>query len=664
MNAGSPSEVNQELLDDFFVEADENLVSIRRGLAQLESNSEKTQPDSRVVENLFRYFHSFKSLSAFVALTPAEAVAHATEDFLRLLRDKKIALTQDGLETLVAATRKLEQIVAAFHSRIPLPQHESILAELSNLCEKSCDSNISGAPAGPAKNDVCPRLPMWKFTFTPSQELDAHGINLNAIREEISKLGPIVKSAPLITGPGKVAFEFFVEMEINPDSFSSWQAKGVLIEKAELENQASSPTFVSPEIDASHNPFLAPSHVIRVDLQRLDELMRITGEMMIHRSRLDAQLGRLNSPAARGIDLRGVQEANGGLGRSLRELSEAIVRVRLIPVAEIFERMPFVLRDLTRQSSKKARLVLAGQDTAIDKYLIERLKEPLLHLVRNAFSHGVETPEERIATNKPEEATIELRAVMSGDSVVLQVGDDGRGIDRDAVMQRAKKLGLEISDSASNSTILKILCSSGFSTRDDADRAAGRGVGMAVVLATMRELGGELALESEEGEGTRFTLRLPLTLAIAETFIISAGGQTYAIPQALVASVHEATESQIQIVNGVEVIPYQSGVLPIVRLVQVFRLQAPPRPKMCVLVIASQRGSFGLLAERILGRREIVVHALRDPLVKVPGISGATELGDGKPVLILDGAALMGANFKPPEPLEKIGASHLLVTQS
>jgi two-component system chemotaxis sensor kinase CheA len=376
--------------------------------------------------------------------------------------------------------------------------------------------------------------------------------------------------------------------------------------------------------------------------------MRITGEMVIHRSRLDAQLARLNGGAGH-VDLRGVHEVTAGLGRSLRELREAIMRVRLVTVAEIFSRLPFVVRDLARQTQKQVRLKLEGQDTAIDKYLIERLKDPLLHLVRNAFSHGVETPQERAAAGKAEEATIELKAYTSGDSVVIQVRDDGKGIDRSAIIQRAANLGLALPQTVDDQSILKILCSSGFSTREAADRAAGRGVGLAVVAAAVRDLGGHFSLDSEPGLGTQFTLRLPLTLAIAQTLIVSAAGQTCAVPQSFVTEILHTAEAQVQIVNGIEVIPYRAGILPVIRLSAMFHLQAAARPLMCLLVLTSERGSVGLLTEEVLGQREIVVSALRDPLVQVPGVSGATELGDGRPVLILDGAALTSGIVRRPE---------------
>ncbi|HEX3801085.1 MAG TPA: chemotaxis protein CheA [Verrucomicrobiae bacterium] len=657
MNNRNATGLDAELLNDFFAEADEHLLGIRQALLQLEASVNKAQPDPKVVENLFRNFHSFKGISAIVGLGAAEAVAHTTEDFLRLMRSGKTQLSAKGLEVLMAATQKLEQLVAAFRQQKPLPSYESLLAELKQQCETPSDSEpVTKLPTAPmAASDTTlwtsvdearsRGLQLWKYAFTPSKKINAQGVNVNTVREQLLKVGEILKSTPIIKAQGEIVFEFLIAARNAPTDIADWETRGVTIQL--LPQEETEIPAASPE-EETHNPFLAPSHVVRVDLKKLDELMRITGEMVIHRSRLETQIAQLNRDSRR-VDLRAVQEVSGGLGRSLRELREAITRVRLVPVAEIFARMPFVVRDLARQSDKKVQLKLEGQDTAMDKYLIERLKDPLLHLVRNAFSHGVETTAERVAMGKPETAVIELRASNAGDSVIIEVRDDGQGINPNAILQQAKKLGLEIPEVLDNEAILKILCASGFSTRDDADRAAGRGVGMAVVNATVRELGGSLTLESEEGRGTRFTLRLPLTLAIAETLIVEAGGQTCAVPQSSVREVLHVQDEQIKTVNGVEAIPYRTAVLPVIRLTGLFRLKNVSKPKHCLLVIESERGSIGLLADQILGQREVVVRVLRDPLVQVKGISGATELGDGKPVLILDGAALTSGNVRPPE---------------
>ena len=659
MSAELPAGVSAQMRDDFLAEADEHLVGIRQGLLELESSVGKTQPDPKTVESLFLEFHSFKGISAIVGLASAEAVAHATEDFLRLMRDGKSQLSAKGLEMLTASVHKLEQFVAAFRSDAVMPGYESLLGSIRAECEQAS----AGASRGPSRTgaldtDLLTKaeeakargLQLWLFSFTPTKQLDAAGISVSSIREELLKFGEILKATPQVQGKGVLKFEFLVAARDTPNDLAAWEAKGVTIQPAVPENLGyqAAPAAPAQTGAVEHNPFLAPSHIVRVDLKRLDELMRITGEMVIHRSRLDAQLARLQGNAGR-VDLRGVQEASGSLGRSLKELREAIMRVRLVPVAEIFARMPFVVRDLARQTRKKVRLELAGQDTAIDKYLIERLKDPLLHLVRNAFSHGVETAEERAAASKPEEAIIKLSASTIADSVLIRVKDDGRGINPDTIAQRAKHLGIDIPDRLDNQAVLDVLCSPGFSTTEDADRASGRGMGMTAVHTIIRDLGGNLTLESEEGRYTQFTIRLPLTLAIAETLLVEAAGQKCAIPQSFVREILHATEDQVQIANGVEVIPYREGVLPLVRLADLFRLGISQRPKMCLLVIESDRGSVGLWAEKVLGQKEVVVSALRDPLIQVPGISGATELGDGKPVLILDGVSLTSGSVRPPE---------------
>ncbi len=661
-----------ELLDDYFAEADEHLLGIRQSLIQLEGSVGKAQVDPKIVESLFHDFHSFKGISAIVGLAPAESIAHATEDFLRDMRSGKTPLSAKGLNVLMAAARKLEQTVTAFRLQKPFPGYDSLLADLKAQCGATAASPVAPAKSPPQANPSSTALLtnkeearsrgllLWKYTFTPSHELNGRGINVTTIREELLTIGEILNSAPRVMGQGEILFEFLVAARETPADIETWEAKGVTVRLAEQEemepHRTSAGERAALEEDA-HNPFLAPSHVVRIDLKRLDDLMRITGEMVIQRSRLDTQIAQLNGHGAR-VDLRPVQEMSGGLGRLMRELRESITRVRLVPVAEIFARMPFVVRDLAQQTQKRVRLKLGGQDTAIDKYLIERLKDPLLHLVRNAFVHGVETPAERVAASKPEEATIELSASTAGDSVVINVRDDGRGINTNAILEQAKKLGLDIPEVVDPSSILQILCSSGFSTRNDADRAAGRGVGMAVVYSTVRELGGTLALESDEGVGTQFTLRLPVSLAIAEMLIVKSAGQTCAVPQSHVREILQTTPGQVQRANGIEVVSYRSGILPVVRLSAIFALASSPKPKMILLVITSERGSVGLLAEEILGQREVVVRGLRDPLIQVPGITGATELGDGKPVLILDGAVLTSGTVRPLDKLENATASN------
>lgn len=317
------------------------------------------------------------------------------------------------------------------------------------------------------------------------------------------------------------------------------------------------------------------------------------------------------------------------------------MRVRMVPIGEVFGRMQFVVRDLARESRKRIALELSGQTTEVDKLVVERMMDPLLHLVRNAVSHGLEDEDERVAQGKPPEGKIALRAATVGDTVVIEVEDDGRGISAEKVSPRARALGLVDAETTLDAdALLDVLCARGFSTRDQADRASGRGVGMEVVKNAVQELGGSLTLDTQVGQGTRFTIQLPLTLAIVDALIVAVGGQPFAAPMPSIREVIEVAPTDVTIMERDEFLFYRHGVLPIVHLARLFGLTEQFERAFYALVVGSESKWTGLAVDRILGQREIVVRAITDPLIQVPGIAAATELGDGKPILILDVGAL------------------------
>ena len=416
------------------------------------------------------------------------------------------------------------------------------------------------------------------------------------------------------------------------------QSKVITTENSGLKTQE------SPTLPLTSSP--ASSNFVRVDLTRLDELMQMVGELVITRARLGDRVKTLKGSVPES-QFRPLREANLTLERQLRDLREGVMRVRLVPIGEIFARMQFVIRDIARESHKQIALELSGQSTEIDKFVVERMMDPLLHLVRNAVSHGLESEAERIAGGKSPQGKIALRAATSGEMVVIEIEDDGRGVNVEQVAQKARSQGLIAADATPDmATILDILCSSGFSTRDQADLTSGRGVGMAVVKNTVQELGGFLNLHTQVGLGTRFTIQLPLTLAIADALTISLSGQTFAVPQSSVREVLELQPQAITVLENNEIFSHRGNVLPLIRLANVFNL-APTSPetrngkRLHVVIVGSGLNAVGLLVDRIIGQREIVVRPLTDPLVQVVGIAGATELGDGRIVLILDTAALL-----------------------
>ncbi len=649
MSDAPAPELRQELLDDFYAEYDELLLALREGLTRLEGK----ERGAKILEGLFRTTHTLKGISAIVGLRSAEELAHAMEELLRALSKGATELTAGMVDDLLAAAHRLEQIGTAHRVRKPVPAVEDLLKALRATLPKAASDSAGVVPVTPAAAEaVAPvdveadararGLSLWRAAFSPSAALDARKINVTTVRERLQEVGEILRATPIVKGKGVIVFEFLIASKTGPAETDSWAADGIVLTPVEppaVVERTAENASASSEIETSS---LAPSHMVRVDLARLDDLMRITGEMVILRSRLEerlAQSGGLN-PALKEVTL--------GFSRSLREMREAIARVRMVPIAEIFARMPFVMRDLVRDSKKKVRVVLEGNQTEVDKYLVERLKEPLLHLMRNAFAHGIESAKERESSGKPAEATVTLRAQSVGESVLIRIRDDGRGINAAQVRARALAAGMVVPDQLDAAALLKILCAPGFSTKDQADLAAGRGVGMAVVATTVRELGGLLTLESLPGQGTEFSLKLPLTLSIAAAIIVGVNGETCAVPQSAVDEILQVPATVVRAIGPTEVIPYREGLLPIVRLRRIFGAAPLVGATLTVLVVSSDRGSTGLVVDQVRSQREIVIRPLSDPLIRVPGIAGATELGDGRPILILDPNALTQGVVRPP----------------
>ena len=659
-----------QFLDDYFAECDEHLTLVRRNLLALEEQVGRPEVDPSLLDELFRSFHTLKGISAMVDLSEAEQLAHHMESHLRALRQTEVRPGAEGVETLMAATTVLERVIAARRTGEAAPAIDTTVARLRALHAESApateqpepsrtvDASDAGAESeqttaradGPASRSGHARV--WRFEFVPTPALSDRGVNVNTVRARLQEIGEILRATPHVRGEGRIVFEFVVGTGVEESAFAGWDEDNLTyapVEEADTGTAEASPTAPAsdPDEDSRPNPstpaasMLAPSNFVRVDLARLDELMRLIGELVTSRARLDESLKHLKrhvDPA----EWRALQETSLAMSRQLRDLREGVMRVRMVQVGEIFERMRFVVRDLARESGKEIRLELRGQETEIDKFLVERMMDPLLHLVRNAVSHGLETVEERAAAGKPPEGKITLRAATSGDNVLIEIADDGRGIDSERVAARGRERGLVSGDvRLDEALLLELICAPGFSTRDEADRASGRGVGMDVVCSTVEELGGTLTLATEKNQGTRFTIELPLTLAIADALIASVGGQRFAFPQTVVREVIEVEASSVRVLENNEIISYRGGVLPLVRLARLFGLEETTAGRAFhVFVIGSGLNAVGLAVDRAVGQREVVVRGLNDPLVKVAGVAGATDLGDGRVVLILDVAAL------------------------
>ena len=632
----------EQFLDDYFAEADEHLRSVQRNLLDLEdalANDQRIEKNS--FNELFRSFHTLKGISAMAGVPSAETLAHNTESYLRLLRDGEATISREGLLALIRSTQKLEKIVAAKRHNTADPDFGLELALLETMIarkeEEAVASTLSDAPAG--ARDAQTKSVTYLFTFVSSPALAGRNVNVNTVRERLAGIGTIVKSTPTVIAGGQVAFEFLVETSAGPELFDSWTSDGIRYAIGDESEPGAAAVGAAAHDDTATTGAAAPSFV-RVDLTRLDGLMLMVGELVISRAKLADQIKTIEAVLPSDAFSK-LEETNHAFENQLRNLRDGVMRVRMTPIGEVFERLRFAVRDLARESGKKIDLETSGANTEIDKLLVEKVLDPLLHLVRNAVSHGIEPKSERLAKGKSENGKIRLHAATVGEAIVLEIEDDGAGIEVERVMVRAQQLGLIARDAEPDEkALLDILCSPGFSTRAEADKASGRGVGMDVVRRAIDDLRGSFDFETTPDVGTKFRIQLPLTLAIADALIVAVDNERYAVPQLGVREVIEVRQPAVRRLENNEIIEYRGAVLPLIRLSELFGLAETYREVFHAFVVGEGQKAVGIAVDRVLGQAEIVVRAMNDPFTRIPGISGATELGDGRIILILDPAVI------------------------
>jgi len=383
---------------------------------------------------------------------------------------------------------------------------------------------------------------------------------------------------------------------------------------------------------------------VRVDIRKLDELMNLVGELVIQRGAIGAIAEQLAAEPATSKIGRELGKIHKQLERRLSDLQAGVLEVRMVPLRQVFEKLSRVVRRLQRDIGKDVRLEIRGGDTELDKLIVEQLADPLMHVVRNAFDHAIESPAERAAAGKSAEGVIRLDAFQRGNHVVIQVSDDGRGIEADAVRAKAERLGLiERNDmTLTRKQILDLIFAPGLSTSDEVTETSGRGVGMDVVRENVTTLGGIVHVESEPGRGTVVTFTLPITLAIIQALLVGAGEQRFAIPLTSVLETLLVDAAQIQRSEDREFVSLRGEPLPLRRLHREFGLAEPAQnARLAVVVLGLGDARVGVLVDRLEGQQDAVIKPIQGPIRTVRGIAGATELGSQGTVLVLDVAALV-----------------------
>jgi len=661
---------------EFVSEAEEILERMRNDFGLLaESLVGSGEADPEIVNSLFRSAHSLKGLSGMFGQEAMSELAHHLEDILDRLRmgratldrralglfDESVTLSAAALEKVgdEDAAEGLAETIADLIGRIEqwndapeasrgegpdvdLP--DSILRALTEYEEHRLHANVAQGRG----------IYLVDATF----EIAAFEDGLQEIQGAIREVGEVLSTLPSPSGaPGsQIRFSLLTAADLPPDT---------LRERLELAPDAMTiarlPEGLAPESASADAPDVsdqpardasapaAPdetlksiSDTVRVDIRKLDELMNLVGELAIQRSALSQIANRLaQDPATSrvGQDLVKVQKT---LERKLQELQGSVLDVRMVPLRQVFDKLTRVVRRLRLDQEKEVRLEIRGADTELDKLIVEELVDPLMHVVRNAFDHAIEPVAEREAAGKPAEGCIQVVASQRGNDVLISVSDDGRGIDVEKVRRRAIEVGLVSEETElGRSDILDLIFHPGLSTREEVTETSGRGVGMDVVRSNIGALGGLVDVKSEEGRGSTITIMLPITLAIIRALIVGVGPHRFAVPLNSIRETLLLDPDQLQRTEGRELMNLRGDALPLRRLDDEFRLGLEEPDKAYVVVLGVGDARLGLIVDRLEGQQDTVIKPIQGPVATVRGVAGATELGDGGAVLVLDVSALV-----------------------
>ncbi|SFK16439.1 chemotaxis protein CheA [Falsiroseomonas stagni] len=641
----------------YFEESAELLES---AYAQLSALAED-RADGDTMHALFRAIHSIKGGGGAFGFTRLVGLAHVMETLLDHLRDGSLASTPDRMALLLKATDALADLLGAEQRDEAMPEgfEKGLIAALAAVVESPGRAMKTGLPATaltPAATDGAG----WRIIFRPHAALFRHANEPLLLIRALRALGPVSVSVDLGRLPGLEVLE-------PEDACLAWTLDlAAPVPRAEVEEIFE---FVVDECDLTIEPLgrtvteavdapsdappmaAAPTAVprteqaaavqsVRVDVAKVDRLVNLVGELVINQAML-VQIGNAVPPEACPGLVAGLET----LSQHLRELQEGVMAIRTQPVKSVFSRMPRLVRELSAQLGKDVRLVVTGEATEIDKTVVEQLADPLTHLLRNALDHGVETPEVREAAGKPRQGTVHLSAEQRGGRILIELSDDGRGIDRARVLARAKERGIVAPDAVlTDNEVDELIFMPGFSTAAVVSAVSGRGVGMDVVRRNIQSLGGRIAVESRFGQGSRFVLSLPLTLAVLDGLVVSVGREAYILP---IASIVESLRPRPQDIHDVvgrgQVLSIRGAYIPLLALHRAFGVaDAVLDPSRGIVVIAEtdHAGRVGLLVDDLVGQHQVVVKSMEGNYGRIPGIGGATILGNGRVALILDVAGL------------------------
>ncbi|MCX7628170.1 MAG: chemotaxis protein CheA [Methylophilaceae bacterium] len=605
----------EDMLQDFLMEASDLLAGVDNKLVELE----KRPDDRELLNDIFRGFHTIKGGAGFLNATELVSLCHRTENLFDKLRNGELALNPAIMDVILAATAIVRDMFGELsHGRQPSPADPSVLAALDAVLTGQEVVSASTKPPSAAQIMMSakpePGVPETAAGSGDSGEPDWDGLYHSLLGSTAARPTPAAPATAPLPPPGS----------------------GATIAPAKPATKGGGTTGIQTAKDTT----------IRVDTARLDQVLNLSGEIGLTKNRLTCirtamMQGKLDHDTIKELD-----QAVSHLDLLVSDLQNAVMKTRMQPIGRLFQKYPRLARDLARQLGKDVELVLSGEDTEIDKTMIEDLNDPLVHLIRNAVDHGVESPAEREAAGKPAKSLIQLNAEQIGDHIVIEIADDGRGIRPDVIRNKAMEKGLidaETAASLDEHQSLQLIFLPGFSTKDQISDVSGRGVGMDVVKTNIQRLNGRVEVNSVVGQGTSFRILLPLTLAILPVLMVRLGDQPFAVPLSMVREIIPIHPGDVQRVSGKATMVIREEVLPIRTLASLIGWPETSVPKFGVLMQCGE-SSFIMAIDSFIGQADVVIKSLHD--IKPKGIAGATLTGDGAIVLVLDMEELLGMHTR------------------
>lgn len=684
--------MNIDLTQFYEVFFEETLEHLQR-LETLLVDSERAAMDDEALNAIFRAAHSIKGGAGTFGFQAMADVTHELETLLDRVRNHEIPLSQEIVEASLQTSDVLKAQVEEFRNGEPVDPGwvadtvallRLLVAETGNKkIETPTHYTLSKAHTFRIELRVPSEFEMprllhsleefglpenmqelqkpaegWSFQLTSSvNELDLFETlafvvapDCITITDETAAQEEADQGFGLFDEPGAIApsvdssFGFFDEAPgapvVEPEGWGLFENTPAPAAEVNTETSAATPSNPTQTAKAPAEKLNAPAETsIRVGVDKVDHLLNLVGELVITQSML-AQRVLAFDPVEHEHLFAGMAQ----LERNSRELQEAVMSIRMIPISSVFNRFPRVVRDIAQKLGKKVDLKLVGETTELDKGLIEKLSDPLTHLVRNSLDHGIESPEIRKSRGKPETGTLTLRAFHEGGSIAIEVSDDGAGLNRDRILSKARERGMPVADNLSDNEVWQLIFEPGFSTAEQITDVSGRGVGMDVVRRNIQAMGGRIDIESMAGIGSSMSIRLPLTLAIVDGMSIAVGDNIYIIPLVFIRESMQATASNLHTVTGRDtVIEVRGEYLPVIALHQVFNLETElTEANQGLLIIVEAEGQrIALRVDDLLGQHQVVIKSLETNFRRVNGVSGATIMGDGRVALILDIGSLV-----------------------